>query len=119
MRHDVSRLERIMETLPIEARAEFGQNLAVALGDSYETLLGVDPALLAQKQTAKARDFGRSTPFGEQTQHLKTFLEEESQKQAGPLSKGQDHAMPNVLRRDQGGSKPGQPFGSFEGFKSF
>jgi hypothetical protein len=118
MRHDVSRLERIMETLPAEARQEFGNNLSVALGSSYETLLGVDPALLGTQQTAKARDQFRQTPFSEPTKRVGSFVEQMRGDQS-QLGQKRDQAMSTVLRQDQAGKKPSSPFGSFENFSSF
>jgi hypothetical protein len=60
-RRQITRLERLMDTLPREYRDEYGQMVSMALGQEAQGLLGVDPALLGQPGTT-ARSRPRQFP---------------------------------------------------------
>ncbi len=60
LRRDVSRLERVLSTMPKDSREMFSAVVGTALGSEAEGLLGVDPALLgtgsiAQRHPQRAR----------------------------------------------------------------
>lgn len=61
LRKAVPRLERVLDSLPAEARPEFARLLTTVLASEAESLMGVDPMLLIEQPTSKARDFGRPT----------------------------------------------------------
>lgn len=57
MRNDISRLERIMETVPPEARGLYGGLISAAFANAGPHMLGVDPAMLGTG-TARTRHPG-------------------------------------------------------------
>lgn len=62
MRRAVPRLERLLDTIPEEYRAQFGQVIGTALALEGESFLGVDPLMLQQPGTATTRDVWRDAP---------------------------------------------------------
>jgi len=110
LRHDVSRVERILQTLPVEARDVYGQMAGVALGEAAGAFTGVDPNLLAGG-TVRSRDVGRVVPRGPQAAMLA------HNRQMGQSGVPALQSEP-VLRLDQWGEEPRRgPFR--EGFESF
>jgi hypothetical protein len=101
LRHDVSRIERVMETMPAEAREMFGPMVGVALGEAAEGFLGVDPGLLS-RGTIKSRTSQRAVPAGPQARQMR---------QASERGQG----IP-ALRADQIGRGPNEAFSAFEAF---
>lgn len=116
LRHDVSRMERILESLPSEARAQFGQAVSVALGDLGDSaeFLGIDPAMLGTPgSTINRRDPARRNPSGgNQTQRIR-----EASKGIG---QGQQQGQQGGgFRSDQSGTVARPGFSGFEDFGSF
>lgn len=99
LRHDVARVERILETMSEEARGLFGPMVSVALGEAAESFLGVDPALLS-RGTIKQRTGQRRVPQGPQTRQMQQVKE---------------GGIP-ALRPDQVGRRPDEAFTPFEPF---
>ncbi len=106
-RHDITRIERVLQTLPPEVRPMFGQMIAVAMGETAQQFLGVDPALFSNPATptVKKRDPFRSRPQGPQTQALQNAI-------GGEGSKG-------VLRADHLGQKPRPSLSPFEPYSGW
>jgi hypothetical protein len=103
LRHDVSRMERILETMNEETRALFGPMVHVAMGEAAEQFMGVDPALLASG-TIQSRGPSRAVPRGPQAQQI-----QQVQQQGG---------IP-ALRPDQIGRQPGEVFSAFQALGGF
>lgn len=105
LRHDVARIERVLETMSPEARMQYGQYIALALGDSAESFFGVDPALLANPETPTiaSRQAQRVRPTGHQYRQIQQM-------------RGQSGAD---LRDDHIGRTPNEPFNAFQGFSPF
>lgn len=101
MRHDLTRVERVLQTMPPEARSQFAGMVNVALGDSAEQMMGVDPALFQKGLTTRQRDAYRKRPQGAGTQRVQQFA-----KQGG------------VLRNDELGHRRSS-LSPFEGFESY
>jgi len=71
----VPRLERILETAPAQVRPQLAQAIQAALGSEAESLLGVDPGLLAVPgSTIRSREVFRQQP-------PRNIVEELAQKQ--------------------------------------
>jgi len=111
LRHQVSRLERILETMPATSRAEFGAYVTAALGDMAEQFMGVNPELLrlSETRTIRSRIPGRRAWNTSLRQRLQQYL---------PGS-GSTTDILSPLRQDQLGSQPKLPFTAFEGFSDF
>lgn len=62
LRRDVSRIERIMQTLPKELRPQFQMTVAVALGNRADLLLGLDQMGILRGTTIMQRDKYRVRP---------------------------------------------------------
>lgn len=107
LRHDVTRLERILQTMPGELRAQYGEMVTTGLGEAAEQFMGVDPELLASAPSVKQRDARRLVPQGQATQNLS--------QSKGLLPTGPQ----GVLRQDQTGQQPSSVFGALEGFSAF
>lgn len=101
LRHDMSRIERILQTMPPDSRTLFGQMITVGLGDSAETFLGVDPALFSGEgtRTAAQRDQYRRRPEGPAFQRAK-------QQGVGPIRMDQ-------TGEENRGLSPFAPFGGY------
>ncbi|KKM94624.1 hypothetical protein LCGC14_1196380, partial [marine sediment metagenome] len=65
LRKDVSRLERVLESLPADLRSEFEPVLAGVLGASYPGLLGLNPPGLSSGNTIREREVHRMRSPGE------------------------------------------------------
>lgn len=65
MRASVSRLEQMLDSLPTESRAAFGQVIATAMTAQAQEFLGVDPLLFREGGTSRSRDpYRLPTPTG-------------------------------------------------------
>jgi len=63
LKREVTRLERVLETLPADVRPMFGQLVQTVLAQEAEGMLGVDPGLLAQRgSTIGKREAERAKP---------------------------------------------------------
>lgn len=58
MRHDIARLERLVDTLPPEARALYGNVIGVSLSNAMPNMLGIDPAMLTSGTATSRRPGG-------------------------------------------------------------
>jgi hypothetical protein len=106
LRHDIGRLERILETLPADERAMYGQMVSMGLTEAAPSFLGVDPALLGRPgATIKSRD-----PYRRQAQSRQTLAisQAAAQQRAGesPITAS---ALP-VAAASQGPFTPLTPF---------
>lgn len=61
LRKRITRLERLLDTMPPEYRPVFGQMIAEAMGGYTQSLLGIDPSLLSAPGTT-ARSRRRAAP---------------------------------------------------------
>ncbi len=52
LRRFIPRVERMLDTLPVDAREQFGQLVAMTLAEETEGIMGVDPMLLQQRDTS-------------------------------------------------------------------
>jgi hypothetical protein len=48
MRREIPRIERLLQTLPVEVRPQFAQVISASMGIYGAGLIGIDPALLSQ-----------------------------------------------------------------------
>jgi hypothetical protein len=55
MKREVTRSERMLETMPKEQRAAYGENMAAALIASQPQMLGIDPGMLSDPATPTVR----------------------------------------------------------------
>lgn len=110
LRHDVSRVERLLETMPAESRALFGPMIGVALGEQAEQFLGVDPAFLGGG-TILSRRIHRQRPTSGRTKRVKEHIAP-SPTRTSRFGAG--------IRPDQTGTiKRPSVMSGFEGFKAF
>jgi len=112
MRHEVSRVERILQTMPEEARQLYGPMVGAVLGEASEQFLGVDPALLVGG-TTKQRDPQRVSQGSTFSQNIQAWGEQQSQ----PAQIRETASL--GLRNDHVGRQPNQAFTAFEGFNRF
>ena len=105
LRHDVTRLERVLETMPQDARELFGGMVGVAMGEIGDQTLGMDPAMLTRQPTIAKRDPYRRVPRGEQASRV-----------AQQIGGGEEEDRPRI-RMDQTGSIGGG--GQFSAFAPF
>lgn len=56
MRHDITRLERVMETLPPDLRPQFEKSIATLFGASYPAVMGLQPPGLQAGNTIVLRE---------------------------------------------------------------
>ena len=110
-RHDVGRVERILNTMPPEARSLFGPMVSVALGDTAQNFLGVDPALLGNGSSIKGRDQARVVPQSAYTNNVKTQIANQPQQRRDTANTG--------LRDDHVGRQPNEAFPAFAPFNGF
>lgn len=112
LRHDVSRVERILQTMPSDTRGMYGQMVGVALGETAGSFTGVDPDLLAGG-TVTSRNPSRVVPTGPRAQMLDRNRQ---MMQSGVPGLQSESGF--RLRSDQSGTKVNAgPFGSgFDGF---
>lgn len=102
LRHDVARMERILDTLPPEHRKVYGAMIASTLGDMGDQFMGIDPALLSTRPTARSRDTGRRLGPSQATQNMQKATQ-------GPR-----------IRPDQSGNPANKvPFAAFPAFDSY
>jgi len=98
MRGRVTRLERVLDTIPPQFREQYGQMIGVALGQEAQELTGVDPSLLGAPGTSWASR--PRTPQGNPGQA----------QNPGPQLGGQSPGQVNM------DIPTGKGFGSFGGF---
>ena len=97
VRKRVTRLERILDTLPKDQRAQYGQAVVMALSDELTGLMGVDPSYLqAHNMTATKRprlfgggqggQGGQAGQYGAATQPTQPMQPMRPQSPMGPQS---------------------------------
>lgn len=120
LRKAVPRLERILETLPAEARPQFAEVITTALAQETQDLLGVDPYLLQELPTTASRSLyrpQRPTNFLERALAIKRARRQTPSLGTGPRGEGPQQRAGRRRRFESlsgGGSIGGrQGLGSF------
>jgi hypothetical protein len=77
LRHDVSRIERVLETMPPEIRSQMGGAVQTALMHQADTgeFFGLDPEILQRQPTITARDKYRTVERRSPTRRVEKALE--------------------------------------------
>jgi len=120
LRRDLTRAERVLETMPRNARDVYGRMIGVALGDSASQFLGVDPQLLRSSRTPtiRSRDPYRVVPQGAASRQLQAMQDQLSPSNPGISSPSNSAGSPELLRGDETGQTM-KAFNGITGFKGY